>query len=56
MKRVDNFKPYKISLPLVNLAYCHCLNQRYVEAETVLLEGLADRVKEFGENDQESFM
>ncbi|KAK9776213.1 putative NB-ARC domain-containing protein [Seiridium cardinale] len=56
MKRVDNFKPYKISLPLVNLAYCHCLNRRYEEAEKLFMEGLADRVEEFGENDRESFI
>lgn len=56
MKRVDNFKPYKISLPLVNLASCHCFNERYSEAEEVLLRGLADRIKEFGEDDRESFM
>lgn len=56
MKRLDNYKKYKISLPLVNLASCHYLNGDNVQAEKLLLEGLADRVEEFGKDDRESFM
>lgn len=56
MKLLDNYKKYKISLPLVNLASCHYLNGDYVKAEELLLEGLADRVEEFGIDDRESFM
>jgi hypothetical protein len=56
MRRLDNYKKYKISLPLVNLASCYFLRGGYTEAELFLLEGLADRVEEFGDNDQESFM
>lgn len=56
MNRLDDYKKYKISLPLVNLASCYYLNGDYTEAETLLLEGLADRVEEFGKDDQESFM
>lgn len=56
MKRLDNYKKYKISLPLVNLASCHYLNGDYAQAEKLLLEGLADRREEFGVDDRESFM
>ncbi|KAE9984204.1 Glutamine synthetase [Venturia inaequalis] len=56
MKLLDNYKKYKISLPLVNLASCHYLNGDYVKAEELLLEGLADRVEEFGIDDRESFI
>lgn len=56
MKLLDNYKKYKISLPLVNLASCHYLNGDYVQAEKLLLKGLADRVEEFGKDDRESFM
>ncbi|TID16562.1 Glutamine synthetase [Venturia nashicola] len=56
MKRLDDYKKYKISLPLVNLASCHYLNGDYVQAERLLLEGLASRVEEFGKDDRESFI
>lgn len=56
MKRLDNYQKYKISLPLVNLASCYYLNGDYADAEKLLLEGLADRVEEFGKDDRESFM
>lgn len=56
MKRLDNYKKYKISLPLVNLASCHYLKGDYIQAEKLLLEGLADRAEEFGKDDRESFM
>ncbi|QDS73010.1 hypothetical protein FKW77_009080 [Venturia effusa] len=56
MKRLEDYKNYKISLPLVNLASCHYLNGDYAQAEILLLEGLADRVEEFGKDDQESFI
>jgi len=56
MQRLSDFEEYKISLPLVNRASCHFLSGRFSEAEELLLRGLADRVKYFGENDRESFM
>jgi hypothetical protein len=56
MQRLEDFKRYKISLPLVNLAYCHSLSGRYEEAEALFIQGLADRVDQFGQNDEESFM
>lgn len=56
MMRLDDYKGTKVSLPLVNWASCHFLGGNYAEAEKVLLEGLSDRVEEFGPNDRESFM
>jgi hypothetical protein len=56
MQRLDDYRKFKISLPLVNLATCYIMTGRYAEAEEVLLKGLAERVEEFGEDDQESFM
>jgi hypothetical protein len=56
MERLHDFRRHKISLPLVNLAYCYSLSGRYTEAEELFLEGLADRIEEFGQNDTESFM
>ena len=56
MKRLDDYRGFKISLPLVNWAYCFTMGGRYSEAEEMLIDGLASRVEEFGENDQESFM
>ena len=56
MSGLDDYKKYKISLPLVNLASCNVLNEKYDEAEKLLLKGLADRVEEFGKDDRESFM
>jgi hypothetical protein len=56
MKRLDDYERYKISLPLVNWASCHFLSGKFIKAEALLLEGLADRVEKYGKNDQESFM
>jgi hypothetical protein len=56
MQSLENYRGYKISLPLVNLAYCHSLSERYDEAVKLFLQGLADRVEQFGQNDEESFM
>lgn len=53
---MNDFEEYKISLPLVNWASCHILNEKYEDAEELLLKGLGDRVRTFGENDVESFM
>lgn len=56
MERLEDFERYQISLPLVNLAYCYSLSGRYTEAEELFLEGLADRIEQFGQDDTESFM
>jgi hypothetical protein len=43
-------------LPKVNLGSAFWLRGRYDEAVQVLLEGLAERVAEYGSEDRESFM
>lgn len=56
MKQLDNYDPYKISLPLANLAYAYWLTGRFQEAVEALQEGMAYRAQEFGPDDRESFM
>jgi hypothetical protein len=56
LKKTDDFKRYKLSLPLVNLGYAWWLTGKFDEAVIALHEGLKDRAAAFGENDRESFM
>lgn len=56
MKVLDNYEPWQVSLPGVNLGVVYWLTGRNDEALEVLLKGLRDRERKFGYNDQESFM
>jgi len=56
MKQLDNYQPYKISLPLANLGCAYWLTGRFDEAVQTLQEGLEYRAAEFGPDDGESFM
>lgn len=56
MEELDNYEPWQISLPGVNLGVVYWLTGRYTEALDILLQGLRDRETKFGPNDQESFM
>lgn len=56
MKGLEDYKPYKISLPLANLGYAFWLTGRYPEAVQAFEEGLRHREAEFGPDDRESFM
>lgn len=56
MKAQENFDPLQLSLPLVNLGLAYWLMNRSDEAASILLDGLAEREKALGKNDQDSFM
>lgn len=56
MEKLDNYESWQISLPGVNLGVVYWLTGRYTEALDVLSQGLRDRERKFGFNDQESFM
>ena len=56
MKRLNNFKPTMISLPLANVGLAYWLQGEYVKAETILSDGLQARKLEFGADDRISFM
>jgi hypothetical protein len=56
MKRLSDFEPHKISLPLINSAACAVLDGRHKEAEELLNSTLEARIGKFGQNDTESFM
>ncbi|KAF2133133.1 hypothetical protein P153DRAFT_353544 [Dothidotthia symphoricarpi CBS 119687] len=56
MEQLDNYERWQVSLPGVNLGVVYWLTERYTEALEVLSQGLRDREKKFGSNDQESFI
>ena len=56
MRSLEDYKPYKISLPLANLGYAFWLTGRFPEAVRAFEEGLRYREAEFGPDDRESFM
>lgn len=45
-----------ISMPLINLAFAYWLQDRLTEAASTFEEALADREKEYGPNDRQSFV
>lgn len=56
MKRLTNFNPTSISLPMANLGLAYWVQNKHDRAVSVLLEGLEDRRVAFGVDDQTSFM
>ncbi|KAF1810425.1 hypothetical protein P152DRAFT_491441 [Eremomyces bilateralis CBS 781.70] len=56
MKQLENYRPYLISLPLVNLALVYWLTNRRDDALIALNEGVEARSRFFGPNDRESFI
>lgn len=56
MEKLDSYERWQVSLPGVNLGVIYWLTERFDEALKVLSQGLCDRERKFGYNDQESFM
>ena len=56
MKKLSNYHPTMISLPLSNIGLAYWLQGDHVKAETVLIQGLRDRETELGLDDRISFM
>ncbi|KAF2092428.1 TPR-like protein, partial [Rhizodiscina lignyota] len=56
MKRLKNFHPILISLPIANLGLAYWLQQKYEQALAVLEEGLQERKDVFGSDDRDSFI
>ncbi|RMZ90251.1 hypothetical protein DV736_g2528, partial [Chaetothyriales sp. CBS 134916] len=56
MRRLENFKPTNVSLPIANLGLSYWLQGKHDIALKTLLDGLKEREREFGVDDQESFI
>lgn len=56
IKNLDNYEPWLLSFPGVNLGAVYLLTGRLTEADDILLKALRDRERKFGFNDRESFM
>ncbi|KAF2117449.1 hypothetical protein BDV96DRAFT_644867 [Lophiotrema nucula] len=56
MRMLDNYEPWQVSLPGVNLGTVFHFTGRLDEAHEILSQGLRDRERKFGYNDRESFI